>query len=105
MKSAVPSAEEVVVQMLAAGDWQCALELLEQGEGDLRHQRELIDNWRAGKNGLIDLDLTDRSQLHRTIQSSLGDLPQEIESKIAEKLIEADRKWNCSVMPRSQSPR
>jgi hypothetical protein len=64
-KSSVLSPEDAVIQMLAAGDWQCALELLEQGEGDLRHQRELIENWRASKNGLIDLDLTDRTQLHR----------------------------------------
>ena len=102
-KSAVLSAADAVVQMLAAGDWQCALELLEQEEEHLR--RKLIENWTAGRDDLIALDFTDLTQLHRTIESSLAGLAPELRWKIARKLLEANTKWNCSVMPPSQSPR
>ena len=87
--------------MLAAGDWECALQLLEQEEADLR--RELIERWKASKNGLIALDLTDNTRLHRTVLSSVAELPEELRWKIARKLLEADTKWNRSVMPPSQS--
>jgi hypothetical protein len=77
--------------------------LLEQEETDL--QREMIERWKASKNGQIALDLTDNTRLHRTILSSVAELPEELRCKIARKLLEADTKWNRAVMPRSQSPR
>ena len=84
------SADEAVVQMLAAGDWQCALELLEQGEGDVWHQRELIEHWRAGTSGLIDIDFRDLTRLRQTLENSLADLPPELRWTIARRLLEAD---------------
>jgi hypothetical protein len=84
------SVEEAVVQMLAAGDWQCALKLLEQGQGDAGHGRELIEHWRAGTNGLIDIGFRGLTRIRQTLESSLADLPPELRWTIARRMLEAD---------------
>ncbi|SPE38918.1 hypothetical protein SBA6_970013 [Candidatus Sulfopaludibacter sp. SbA6] len=66
--------------MLAAGDGQCALRLLERRDPDVWQEQQLIEHWGAGPNGMIDIGFTDLTRLRQTLQSSLAGLPQNCES-------------------------
>ncbi len=86
---AAPSATEAVAQMLAAGDWECALSFLDRGAFDTRQQRQLIEHWTSGPRALIDLDTTDLTRMRQTFDGSLGHLTREQRSDIAQRLLAA----------------
>ena len=69
-RAAFPSAAEAIIQLLAAGEWQCALKLLERPDGDTWQELQSIEH-RSAKR-VIDIDLTD---LTRTREMLLAAVP------------------------------
>jgi len=69
---------------LAAGEWQCALKLLE---------RRLCDRcraWRPEPRDLLDIPFTDLTRLRHTLERSLGAPPEELRFDIAQQLLAAE---------------
>jgi len=92
-KAAVPSASDVIIERLVAGDWECALKLMELPEEAALQEWQSIDR-STGPNRRIDIDLTDMVQVRQAVESSLGDLPPERRWEIARKLLAADEKYS-----------
>ena len=88
--TAAPSAGQAIIGMLAAGEWQCALQLLERRDLDARQEKQLIEHWGADPNGRIDLGVMGLTRLRQTLERSLSDLPPELRYDIARRLLEAD---------------
>lgn len=79
-----PFSEEAIFRRLAAGEWQCALKLLE-------HQRcDRCRAWRPGPGELLDIPFTDLTRLRQTLERSLGALPEALRFNIAHQLLAAD---------------
>ena len=91
-KPAIPSAEQVIFERLLAGDWECALELLELPAQDVLPAWQSMGHRSTSTNALIDIDLADQ-RLRQRIFNSLADLP-ELRCKIAEKLVAADNRYS-----------
>jgi hypothetical protein len=89
-KTAVPSADEAIGEVFAAGDRQCALELLDAGERDVRKERCLIDLWAAGQSRMIGVHTMDLTRLRQTLENSLAELTPELRQTIARRLLDAD---------------
>ena len=92
-KAAVPSASDVIIERLVAGDLECALKLMELPEEAALQEWQSIDR-STGPNRRIDIDLTDMVQVRQAVESSLGDLPPERRWEIARKLLAADEKYS-----------
>jgi hypothetical protein len=86
----VPTAAEMIVERLAAGEWQCAMQLLERRDLDARQEQQLIEHWGADPSGRIDLGVMGLTRLRQTLERSLSDLPPELRYDIARRLLEAD---------------
>ena len=84
----VPSAAEMIVERLAAGEWQCALKLLELPEQDV-WQKWQASVHRTRPSRMLDIDFMDLSGLRQTLERSLADLPPELRFDIARRLFEA----------------
>ena len=84
-KAAVPSPAEAIIQLLAAGEWQCALKLLELPQKDVWPTLQSIE--RRGAKRVIDIDLRD---LTRTRETLVAAVPPELRWKIARQLLAAD---------------
>jgi hypothetical protein len=89
MRNAVPSAADMIVERLAAGEWQCALKLLELPEQDVWQERQSSVH-RTSPSRMLDIDFTDLTRLRQTLESSLADLPPELRFDIAQRLLDAD---------------
>jgi len=87
-KAAVPSAAEMVIERLVAGEWECAMRLLELPQQDV--WQEWQSSTRTAPNRMVDIDFTDLTRLRQTLESSLADLPPELRWKIARQLLDAD---------------
>jgi hypothetical protein len=83
-KVADPFSPEAIILRLAAGEWQCALKLLE------RQQCHRCRAWRPEARDLLDIRFTDLSRLRQTLERSLGSLPEEQRFDIAQQLLAAD---------------
>ena len=88
MRKAVPSAADMITERLAAGDWECALKLLELPEHDV--WQEWQSHRGTGPKSMIDIDFTDLTRMRQTLERSLADLPPELRWKIAQQLLESD---------------
>jgi hypothetical protein len=89
-EATAPSADQAIIAMLAAGEWQCALRLLERRDLDVRQEQQLIKQRGADPNGRIDLGIMGLTRLRQTLERSLSDLPPELRYDIARRLLEAD---------------
>jgi hypothetical protein len=83
-KVADPFSPEAIVLRLAAGEWQCALKLLEI------QQCHRCRAWRPEPRDLLDIPFRDLTRLRRTLARSLGALPEEQRFDIARQLLAAD---------------
>jgi len=79
-----PFSPEAILVRLAAGEWQCALKLLE------RQQCDRCRTWRPALGELLDFPLTNLTRLRQTFERSLGALPEELRFDIAQRLLAAD---------------
>ena len=83
-READPFSPEAVVMRLAAGEWQCALKLLE------RQQCDVCRDCHPDPRDWTSVDLTDLSSMRLALSNSLGGLPWEVRADIAQKLLAAD---------------
>ena len=79
-----PFSPEAILVRLAAGEWQCALKLLE------RQQCDRCRAWRPKPRDLLDIASTNLTGLRQTLERSLGALPGELRYDIARQLLAAD---------------
>ena len=93
----VPSAAEMIVERLAAGEWQCALKLLDLQEQDVWQEWQSSVHRGTAPNRMADLDFNDLSRLRQTLERSLSDLTPELRYDIARRLFDADME---SAQPR-----
>jgi hypothetical protein len=88
-KVVVPSPAEMIIERLAAGEWQCALKLLELPEQDVWQEWQSSVH-RTSPSRMLDIDFMDLSGLRQTLERSLGDLPPELRYDIARRLLDTD---------------
>jgi hypothetical protein len=74
----------------AAGEWQCALKLLELPEQDVWREWQSSVHRGTAPNRMLDIDFTDLTQLRQTPENSLADLQPELRYDIAQRLLAAD---------------
>ena len=95
-EATVQSADQAIIAMLAAGEWQYVVKLLELTEQDV------LEGWqsnvhRTSPTRMLDIDFTDLSRVRQTLERSLSDLPPELRYDIARRLLDADME---SAQPR-----
>jgi len=75
---------EAILLRLAAGEWQCALNLLK------RQHCDRCQVWRPEPRDLIDIPFTGLTRLRQMLERSLGALPDELRFEIAHQLLATD---------------
>ena len=83
-EAADPFSDEAIYLRLAAGEWQCALKLLE------RQRCDRCRDWRPEPRERLDSRFTDLGHLRETLERSLGALPDELRFDIARRLLLAE---------------
>ena len=58
-KAAVPSAAEMVIERLVAGEWECAMKLLEVPEQDVWQEWQSSVHRGTSPNRILDIDFMD----------------------------------------------
>ena len=89
-RAAAPSADEMIFERLVAGEWECAMKLLELPEQDPLKEWESNGPRATGLIRELDIDFRNLPLLRQTFSRSLADLPPELRWDIPQKLIEAD---------------
>ena len=88
-QAADPTSPQAIIGMLAAGDWQSAMNVLE-GRA-LGAEQQLIQPRDPGRYRNLNIGFTDLSRLRKTIATALAELQPELRYKIARQLLLSDK--------------
>jgi hypothetical protein len=89
-RNAVPTAPQMMVERLVAGEWECALKLLELPGQNVWQEWQSSVQLGTSPNRMHDIDFRDLTSMRQKLTSSVADLPPELRWEIARQLFAAD---------------